>query len=109
LTAPQVYFALVLYSYALHLRRGSYRALPHSRSAAPTSQGAVYAALAAEDALGLGAGDDDDEQPVFRLPAARHARTASAPRTLAAQMETGLAGEDVLFDEEDDDARRGAV
>jgi hypothetical protein len=114
-----VYLALVIYSYALHLRRGSYRALPCSRPAGPV----VYAALATEAALGLADGDDDDDDDApgahaITLPP-RAPRPPHAPRPthawplgiaatpvrahgLAAQLERGLRGEDLVFDADDE-------
>ncbi|EIN09653.1 DUF1753-domain-containing protein [Punctularia strigosozonata HHB-11173 SS5] len=53
------YFALLIYSYAMHLRRGSYRSLPHSRPNPATT--GVYAAL----------GDDEEDVEIeefYRVP-----------------------------------------
>jgi hypothetical protein len=142
---PQFYFALVLYSYAIHLRRGSYRSLPHSRSAGPTAQATTYAALATEDALGLGPGGmggEEEDDIAMSLPSRssgpggapppypgvgsdrpshgrghstsrslsnttigppRAGAGANGGRNLAAEMERGIQGEDVLFDEDEDD------
>lgn len=44
----KIYFALLLYSYAVHLRKGSYRALPHTRQGT-SIMNAVYDPLAEED------------------------------------------------------------
>ncbi|CCM02557.1 uncharacterized protein FIBRA_04660 [Fibroporia radiculosa] len=52
------YFAMLLYSYAIHLRKGSYRSLPCSRPS-PT--------LAATSFSGL-PDDDDDVEDFYRLP-----------------------------------------
>jgi hypothetical protein len=104
----------------MHLRRGSYRSLPHSRSAGSTAQSTSYAALAAEDALGLGPGEDSDVEggEVLSLPTMNSAprghnraqsrnKDVGQPRAggrgLAEQMQRGIADEEVLFDEEDED------
>jgi hypothetical protein len=89
----------------------------------------LYAAVATEDALGLGPGEEEDEgdAPVFRLPTTTTTTARAAPskpghnrvqskgwdlgvaaspkggRNIAAEMERGIRGEDVLFDEEDDE------
>lgn len=61
---PQIYFAALLYSYAIHLRKGSYRSLPHSRSYSPngTANGGAYSTSALPD------DDDDDVEDFYRLP-----------------------------------------
>lgn len=59
------YFAAVLYSYATHLRKGSYRSLPLSRSTAASSASATFGP--STSALG----DDDEDDAVedfYRLP-----------------------------------------
>ncbi|KAI0083942.1 Inositolphosphorylceramide synthase subunit Kei1-domain-containing protein [Irpex rosettiformis] len=53
----KIYFALLLYSYAIHLRKGSYRNLPMSRAQAS----ATYAAVNTIP-------DDDDDPEDFHLP-----------------------------------------
>jgi len=55
----KIYFAALLYSYATHLRRGSYRSLPNSRPN-PTSSTANASSLA----------DDEDEEieDFYRVP-----------------------------------------
>jgi hypothetical protein len=60
----QIYFILILYSYAVHLRKGSYRSLPLTRSAQGSSTSVhppnAYEALA---------GDGDDEvEDFYRVP-----------------------------------------
>ncbi|EPQ56603.1 DUF1753-domain-containing protein [Gloeophyllum trabeum ATCC 11539] len=80
----KIYFALLLYSYASHLRKGSYRSLPLSRPnpAAPTP---AYAALPDEEE-----GDTIDE--FYRLPLrARPSSKADASMP-----------DEVLFDEDED-------
>jgi len=54
----KIYFVVLLYSYATHLRKGSYRSLPLSRPNASTS-GAAYDPLAEED---------DDIEDFYRVP-----------------------------------------
>ncbi|KDQ61335.1 hypothetical protein JAAARDRAFT_88945, partial [Jaapia argillacea MUCL 33604] len=62
------YFVFLLYSYATHLRKGSYRSLPHSRpNAASTSHNAT-----AYDPLNE---EDDEIEDFYRLPV-RSPRTA---------------------------------
>ena len=63
-TLSQIYFAALLYSYAIHLRKGSYRSLPHSRSYSPngTANGGLYSTSALPDE------DDDDVEEFYRLP-----------------------------------------
>ncbi|KAI0708804.1 Inositolphosphorylceramide synthase subunit Kei1-domain-containing protein [Cerioporus squamosus] len=60
----KIYFAVLLYSYAIHLRKGSYRSLPYSRSYNPNgaANGSAYATS------GLPDGDDDDVEEFYRLP-----------------------------------------
>ncbi|RDX48166.1 DUF1753-domain-containing protein [Lentinus brumalis] len=60
----KIYFAVLLYSYAIHLRKGSYRSLPYSRSYVPNgaANGSAYAAS------GLPDGEDDDIEEFYRLP-----------------------------------------
>lgn len=63
--SPQFYFAAVLYSYAIHLRKGSYRSLPLSRSAVAASGSATFGP--STSALG----DDEEDDAVedfYRLP-----------------------------------------
>ena len=54
----------MLYSYAIHLRKGSYRSLPYSRSYSPNGavNGSAYGTSALPD------GDDDDVEEFYRLP-----------------------------------------
>ena len=68
----QFYFALLIYSYASHLRKGSYRALPLSRStpvlsAQVPSHYENGAALYDDTALGLGE-DEDGVDDFYRVP-----------------------------------------
>ncbi|KAI0766695.1 DUF1753-domain-containing protein [Trametes elegans] len=60
----KIYFAALLYSYAIHLRKGSYRSLPRSRpnQANGSANGVAYATSALPD------GDDDDIEEFYRLP-----------------------------------------
>lgn len=57
LTAPQIYFALLLYSYAVHLRKGSYRTLPRSRP-----QASPYAGVSALP------DEEEDVEDFYLLP-----------------------------------------
>ncbi|EPT00936.1 hypothetical protein FOMPIDRAFT_1121571 [Fomitopsis schrenkii] len=65
------YFAALLYSYAIHLRKGSYRSLPRSRPSPTITQAP----------LGLVEDDDDDVEDFYRIPvrapANGHARQSS--------------------------------
>ena len=54
----------MLYSYAIHLRKGSYRSLPHTR--AYPSNGAANGSAYSTSALP--AEDDDDVEEFYRLP-----------------------------------------
>lgn len=69
--ALQFYFAALLYSYAIHLRKGSYRSLPRSRPSPTITQAP----------LGLVEDDDDDVEDFYRIPvrapANGHARQSS--------------------------------
>ncbi|TFK39953.1 Inositolphosphorylceramide synthase subunit Kei1-domain-containing protein [Crucibulum laeve] len=61
----KIYFTMLIYSYATHLRKGSYRSLPLSRSTYATSgstvNGAAYdTALAAEE--------DEEIEDFYRVP-----------------------------------------
>jgi hypothetical protein len=67
----QIYFALLIYSYAMHLRKGSYRSLPLSRSSYAASNVAahsVYDPLADEE--------DEEIEDFYRVPL----RTSSGHR-----------------------------
>ncbi|KAL1944988.1 hypothetical protein VTO73DRAFT_2608 [Trametes versicolor] len=68
----KIYFSALLYSYAIHLRKGSYRALPRSRpyQANTSANGGAYAASALPD------GDDDDVEEFYRLPVRAPAQQA---------------------------------
>ncbi|KAI0630830.1 DUF1753-domain-containing protein [Trametes polyzona] len=70
----KIYFAALLYSYAIHLRKGSYRSLPRSRpyQANTSANGVAYAASA------LPEGDDDDVEEFYRLPVRAPAQPTSA-------------------------------
>ncbi|KAH8104047.1 DUF1753-domain-containing protein [Cristinia sonorae] len=78
----KIYFALLIYSYAVHLRKGSYRSLPTSRPS-PQSRSLNPSAQVLPD--------DDDDLPVedfYRLPTtpltANSAHNASAGHTRSA-------------------------
>lgn len=60
---PQIYFALLIYSYAVHLRKGSYRSLPLSRSAYAFSNAASHAAYDA-----LADAEDEEIEDFYRVP-----------------------------------------
>ncbi|KAI0358024.1 DUF1753-domain-containing protein [Trametes cingulata] len=70
----KIYFAALLYSYAIHLRKGSYRSLPRSRpyNANASANGVAYATSALPD------GDDDDVEEFYRLPVRAPAQGAPA-------------------------------
>ncbi|KAH6916008.1 Inositolphosphorylceramide synthase subunit Kei1-domain-containing protein [Coprinopsis sp. MPI-PUGE-AT-0042] len=61
----KLYFIALIYSFASHLRKGSYRSLPHTRGAYapshPTHPTNTYEALAANE-------DDNDLKDAYRLP-----------------------------------------
>ncbi|EJF64091.1 Inositolphosphorylceramide synthase subunit Kei1-domain-containing protein [Dichomitus squalens] len=78
----KIYFAVLLYSYAIHLRKGSYRSLPHSRSYSPngTTNGGLYSTSALPDE------DDDDVEEFYRLPVrAPNAQPQSLPQNGSAR------------------------
>jgi hypothetical protein len=104
----QVYLAIVIYSYAIHLRRGTYRTLPLSRSV-PLTAG-PYSGIPDEDDID----GSDDAEAFYRVPlrngtsvAASGWRTKTGvprdTRSIAARMEAGLDAQDVLFDEDEGD------
>lgn len=78
----QIYFAILIYSYAIHLRKGSYRALPRTTKVAATHGQYValnghaarggYPDTLAEDAE-LDAEDGADGDDFYRVPAPTHA------------------------------------
>jgi len=119
----KIYFALLLYSYAMHLRQGSYRSLPLSRSAHtsthPTSHTA-YDALADEE--------DEEIEDFYRVPlrspsSSNHRRGTSGnisissfadfvsapgrmPRkknfgSISSTRDRGIDEEDILFDDDE--------
>ena len=121
----QIYFALLIYSYATHLRKGSYRSLPLSRSSYAASNVAAHSAY---DALV----DEEDEEiedfyrvPLRTPPASGHRRGnstnnnassitsfadfVSAPGRTSRKKglgsvslpKGGIEEEDVLFDEDE--------
>ena len=71
----KIYFALLLYSYAIHLRKGSYRSLPYSRSSNANSPYIAAATLPDEE---------EDLESFYTLPVrappagAAHGHNASA-------------------------------
>ncbi|OCH96323.1 DUF1753-domain-containing protein [Obba rivulosa] len=59
----KIYFAALMYSYAIHLRKGTYRSLPRSRSAIPapaSTNGSAIGTLPDEE--------DDVVEDFYRLP-----------------------------------------
>ncbi|UZJ51130.1 hypothetical protein CBS101457_000450 [Exobasidium rhododendri] len=58
----KIYFALVLYSYALHLRHGTYRKLPLSKPSGYGQQNGNYRAVRGQS-FELGAVEDEEELP----------------------------------------------
>ena len=90
LTVPQLYFALLIYSYAIHLRKGSYRSLPRttdsSYSQYTSLNGSARGAHFPETVLG----DDDEESDGFyRMPLA--AASHAVPRTPIPQTGSSIA------------------
>ncbi|TFK74940.1 DUF1753-domain-containing protein [Pluteus cervinus] len=69
----KIYFALLIYSYASHLRKGSYRSLPLTRQSAPQSA----ANYAYESALGLPEEEEEETQDFYRVPLRTHKSTNS--------------------------------
>ncbi|EGN92279.1 hypothetical protein SERLA73DRAFT_99550 [Serpula lacrymans var. lacrymans S7.3] len=58
----KIYFAILLYSYAAHLRKGSYRSLPHSRPNTAMPSNTYETALTEED---------EDIEQFYRTPTRR--------------------------------------
>lgn len=118
----QIYFALIIYSYAIHLRKGSYRLLPLSRplqTPYTASHATTYDALARVE---------DEDEDFYRIPLRspplrghRHGTNNNSltsladfvsapgrpPRKKASgganghQKENGLGTAEVLFDEDE--------
>jgi len=61
----KMYFALLLYSYATHLRKGSYRSLPLTRPSAAGSPSHLYNTT-------LGDEDDEEVHDFYRVPLGQH-------------------------------------
>lgn len=57
----QIYFALLIYSYATHLRKGSYRSLLHSRPTATNVSSSAFEASTIPD-------EDEDIEDFYRVP-----------------------------------------
>ena len=122
--SEKIYFALLLYSYAMHLRQGSYRSLPLSRSTHTSSHitsHTAYDALADEE--------DEEIEDFYRVPlrspsAPNHRRGTSGnvsissfadfvsapgrmPRkknnfgSISSMRDRGIDEEDILFDEDE--------
>jgi len=71
----KIYFALLLYSYAVHLRKGSYRSLPHSR---PTSSPYLPGS---SSALANLPEEDEEVEDFYRLPVRTPGQPVSHNRT----------------------------
>ncbi|PCH44422.1 DUF1753-domain-containing protein [Wolfiporia cocos MD-104 SS10] len=97
------YFAALLYSYAIHLRKGSYRSLPRSRTS-PTLGSTSLGVLPDEE--------DEDVEDFYRLPvrappqAQSHSRQPSPGRARRKPVLSASKGDadevdEVLFDEDE--------
>jgi len=65
----RLYFVLLMYSYAVHLRKGSYRSLPLSRSAVVGSSKSTSSVLNGTFEGTLGAVDEDEDiEDFYRVP-----------------------------------------
>ncbi|KAF7310345.1 hypothetical protein HMN09_00576300 [Mycena chlorophos] len=99
----KIYLALVIYSFAIHLRKGSYRSLARSSaSSARTLNLGTENSVLPED-------DDDDAVDMFRVPLRTPPPPSTPTRNVAniAQPRSGLSKpmleeeeDEVLFDEE---------
>ncbi|KAI0741621.1 Inositolphosphorylceramide synthase subunit Kei1-domain-containing protein [Daedaleopsis nitida] len=71
----KIYFAALLYSYAIHLRKGSYRSLPYTRAypVNGTANGSAYSTSALPD-------EDDDVEEFYRLPVRAPASQTQPPQ-----------------------------
>lgn len=74
----QIYFALLLYSYATHLRKGSYNSIRHFRSFSTTPTG--YTAALTEE---------EDENEEIYLPSIRKYQPPHAPRDSITHLPNG--------------------
>lgn len=103
---PQIYFAVLLYSYAVHLRKGTYRSLPLSNptpdpSAAPFLSTSALADPAEEYELG---DEERNYEQQARLPPTRRpngsTRFPSASARIMHDLEAPM--ESVLWDDDED-------
>ncbi|OAX38881.1 DUF1753-domain-containing protein [Rhizopogon vinicolor AM-OR11-026] len=76
----KIYFALLLYSYAMHLRKGSYNSIRHFRSFSSTPTG--YTAALTEE---------EDENEEFYLPSIRKHQPPHASRNSISHLPNGSA------------------
>jgi len=60
----KIYFALLIYSYAMHLRKGSYHSLPHSRS---TGSNASFSNTISSEHSAI-PDEDEDIKDFYRVP-----------------------------------------
>lgn len=118
----KIYFVFLLYSYASHLRKGSYRSLPLSRSSTNNSNAYVY------ESSGLPEEEDEEIEDFYRVPLRSHRGNGSIstmsdfvnapgrakkPRSRASQSNSRSASrtregrirdEEVLFDDNESTA-----
>lgn len=80
---PQIYFTVLIYSYAIHLRKGSYRSLPHTMPASSSQYMALNGTSRHYPDTNLG-DDDDDVEDFYRTPARTPASAASFADFVAA-------------------------
>ncbi|PWN90612.1 DUF1753-domain-containing protein [Acaromyces ingoldii] len=110
----KVYFALVIYSYALHLRHGTYRKLPLSKPTGSSANGSQYRPLrsssfdvARDDEEELPAWSDDEED---RLSGAKKIRRgARTDEAAAKEAETSATAGDQLARPPSSLERRGSA
>lgn len=116
----QFYFALLIYSYATHLRKGSYRSLPRTRHAAGAS---VSSNHTYDPSLGFPDEEDEEIEDFYRVPLrtpntggsvasfadfvnappgrARRTKSASGRSALGKPDDVERDVEEVLFDDEE--------
>lgn len=95
----KIYFALVLYSYALHLRHGTYRSLPLSKSSGYNQANGAYHAvrgqsfeLGAVEEEDLPAWSDEEDGEHHATSTATSAAATSAPARTATPSESAGVG-----------------
>lgn len=102
----QIYFAVLLYSYAVHLRKGTYRSLPLSNPTPDPSAPFLSTSALADPAEEYELGDEERNYEQARLPPTRRpngtTRFPSASARIMHDLEAPM--ESVLWDDDEDAA-----